>query len=485
MEWDFATWCVAIALSTYAVTASPGAILPASTRATWSLWLTEREEGRWADKFADLFDYVFGHRTLTWRRLLTSASASMVALGLLYWLFGPILGLMGGRTQAAMPLTQVLLLGLFLNVTADFVSLAETRWLLERFRHTRSIPLQLLLLLLDLFLSAAIILTAIYAYRWATGQPPLTPAELVAGYTAYAIFFYSTFLTSIWAWGFCLSAWVIRLTARTPIRHLDIYERPFNVLGMIAGAMTFAVLFFAFPFARQQLPEDIDGALCDSFGGRMCTHAARLTDDEAKALERIKRACTTGDLAQCQRAIQTFPDLLVTDAMPYLFGACASRSPLACNALGWIYFEGTIVAQDYQAARAAYDASCNAGDAKGCSGLAYFYANGLGGALDYNGARDLYGYACAADVPDLAGCTGLGWMYLGGHGVGQDQDRARELFDRACEAGDEVGCYWLGHIYHHAIGVNLDFDKAAQFYKWACDDGEQGACEALEALPDE
>lgn len=188
MDWPYIYWALTVSGIVYGLTAWPGNHLPDSVQGPVVRWLTCNAEDLWARRFTQVFDKVFGPVHLSPRRIVGSAIASGIAIVILWALFDPVLGLMGSRADIAMPVWQVLLVGLAVNLLADYLSLWETRWLLGRFETIRALPAQAVLLLADLAFSATIILVAIAAFRLLQGERLLSPVELLAAYTPYAIF---------------------------------------------------------------------------------------------------------------------------------------------------------------------------------------------------------------------------------------------------------------------------------------------------------
>lgn len=179
-------------------------LLPKPQRETIALWLMgAATEVSWHQSFTTLFDAVFGRRHLSLRCFAVSAFFSLLAAGGL-WLVMGYAGLFALRAASELTLGEFLTLALVINVLADYVSLLETRWLLSLMPRARPWLAQAGILALDLVLTAAIIWLAIFAYL----QSPLhegeieTFAEILGVFSIFSVFFYSTFLTSVWTWAF-------------------------------------------------------------------------------------------------------------------------------------------------------------------------------------------------------------------------------------------------------------------------------------------
>ena len=212
-------WAAGLAASMMGLTALAG-LLNRQRKEEVALWLmgAHTEEG-WARSFTTLFDAVFGHRHLSLRCFLRSAIASLVAVVVIWLLMGSA-ETIGLRLQADLTLGSVLVLGLAINVVADYLSLLETRLLLAHMpRHWLA---QAGVLFFDLLLSAAIIWLAIFAFlRSPLHQGEIESfAEILGVFSIFSVFFYSTFLTSVWTWAYIVSTWLDARSNPPPPRRL-------------------------------------------------------------------------------------------------------------------------------------------------------------------------------------------------------------------------------------------------------------------------
>ncbi len=482
LDWPFLGWALGVATATYGLISFGANHLSEAQRRAVALWLNVRDESVWASHFNRHFDRLMGARFFSRQRLIASCIASMLAIGALWLLFGPVLGLMGSRADIEMPLGRLLLIGVAINLVADYVSLFETRWLLGRFETVRNIAAQLALLLFDLLVSAAIILLAISAWRLINDQRLLSPVELLVGYTPFAIFFYSTFLTSLWAWAFCVSAWTIRVFARSSLGTRNVVlEKPFHQIGLLAGVLVFAGIVLGTAIAGRVMPNDFDGWVCDTFGGYSCTHAARLSTDDVQSLKRIGQACQTGDPSQCSRALAGLDERLSAEAFPFYQAACRDGQDFsACTTLGYMHENGLGGPQDQGKARALYQTACDGGYMRGCSNLGVMHQNGLGGPQDQGKARVLYQTAC--DGGNMRGCANLGVMEVKGTGGTKDPENALRLFQQACEGDLLVGCHFAGLLFQNGIGIKADVGRARGLFQTACDGGFEESCKQLQGL---
>ncbi len=476
--WPYLCWSFGVAGAAFAAMAWPGLWVSDRRRDDVGVLIHLRDDKGWVDGFLHAFDRVFGAKALSWERLWRSALASTLGVAALWVLFGPVLGMMDTRADSPLPLAKAVLFGLAVNVAADWLSLIETRWLLARFAHWRSLPAQLGLLVLDLVFTGAVIVVAVNTFRWIEGAPLLHPVEMMAGYSAWAIFFYSTFLTSVWAWAYALGMIAVRVFSSKLGYSVFDHKRPFNSLATLAAVATMALLVGGEAARRYVLPKDVDIWLCDMIGGVMCTHLARLTPDERAAMELLGQACLTGDPLQCRRAYEGLGGEQGDRALQLVETACLQADDArACVTVGYNYQNGIGAPPDLDRARDLFDRACIGGQMTGCTNLGVLYEQGLGVSVDLDRARDLYDRACTGG--DMLGCKNLGGLYHHGLGVPADLDRARALYDRACTGGEMGGCSSLGFIYDQGIGVAADLDLAAAYYDQACNGGNMIGCSNL------
>jgi hypothetical protein len=156
------------------------------------------------------------------------------------------------------------------NVIPDYLSLLETRFILHRMQLTRSLPVQMLLLGGDFFLTAGLAWVAQQIGLFAIGIVPLTfayalphfpPKTLEAAITALVaallmfvagimswalksyLWFYPAFLTSIWTWLYVGAGLLVRTGRRLDFvlsvsnRLMDIEHKPLKCLGVVAGVI--------------------------------------------------------------------------------------------------------------------------------------------------------------------------------------------------------------------------------------------------------
>ncbi|MEM6681536.1 MAG: tetratricopeptide repeat protein [Pseudomonadota bacterium] len=510
-NWPYGAWAAGAATLFYAVTVFATEDLAPDRKAHLALWLKGDYDSTWPKEFGAMFDRLFGANHLKLRCMALSALASIVAVFALWLLFDRALSLISLRADTGLSLTQALLIGAAINIVPDYISLYETRWLLKTFERVRHPFGQLAILLVDLLVTGLIIYSGIKLYLLVRGEAQISFVEMAALFSFYAIFFYSTFLTSVWAWAFCLSSWLAKLSARLST-WLDVDGKPGRILARIGAVLVFLVALAVKPvFTMDDAGRvAIDDALCNMFPATACVHVARLTADEEAKLEALGRACLGGATEECiGLGLQTY-EITPEKAAAYWQSACDGGVADACSNLGVLYRDGQGVSQDPDRAAMLHQRACDRGSMTGCTNLGEMYANGYGVSKDTVIAGELFQRACsggvyfachnlgvlylagedvsldvgravmlfqqACDAEVLEACINLGLLYDGGHGVAQDPARAAVLYERACAAGNMAGCSNLGVSYEYGEGVSQDAARAVALYQEACDGGQMQAC---------
>lgn len=365
-------WATGLALSMFGLTAF-AALLNPERKEEIALWLmgAQTEDG-WSKGFIVLFDGVFGNRHLSPKCFLRSIVASLIAVVVIWLLMGNA-EMFAVRTQGELDIGTLLLVGLAINVLADYVSLLETRWLLGHM--PRKTIWQIGVLIVDFLISAAIIWVAIFLYL----RSPLhqgeveTFAEILGVFSVFSVFFYSTFLTSVWTWAYIASTWVMRLASRLRLAFwLDVANKPIRVLFFLLSLCLGAVTFIGALVLGSLFSADNDGiriadrALCSVFKGQVCLDVANLTPTEQRQWEFITLACVGGVTRQCaDRAFELWKVDAGTASRLWK-AACDGGDAGGCYNLGVIHQRGIGMEPDPQEAARLYRQGCDGGDAQGC-----------------------------------------------------------------------------------------------------------------------
>lgn len=363
-------WALTIAASLGGATMYAIRVMPQDTRDRLILWLAGEEPGGWPRQFNAIFDWAFDEDHRSWRCIWRSACVSLCFVVLIWLLMGQA-GLFETRAQAVLAFPTLLITGLIVNVVADYLSLLETRWLLGRMEARWTHPVaQIGVLLLDLVLTGAIIFGVLWLYSQSplhTG-PAFGLAELLTAFSVYAVFFYSTFLTTLWVWGFVLSTLAIRGIARLKLpRWTDLYGHPGEVIGGITGlAVLIGALIAAAPPRGDEALTLADRLVCEAFPGEICNAMADLTEDEQLLLSLIERACEGGVTEECHARGLDIYEVDGATAARLWTASCRGGNAQGCSNLGFMYETGLGVAPDPAEAARLYAQGCEGGDAYGC-----------------------------------------------------------------------------------------------------------------------
>lgn len=117
--------------------------------------------------------------------------------------------------------------------------------------------------------------------------------------------------------------------------------------------------------------------------------------------------------------------------------------------------------------------AAEAGDGDAQSDLGFMYFNGDHVPQDFNEAEKWL--RLAAEQGDTGGQRGLGLLYLFGRGVPQDDVEAVKWYRLVAEKGDDDAQFNLGCFYQEGKGVPQDFVEAAKWYRLAAEQGQPGA----------
>lgn len=210
-----------------------------------------------------LFDQIYGHTHFAWRCFLPSSVISILSVLLFYQLFSIFSNFR--LFQSVFDFRGVVFFAVFINVWADYFSLVETRWLLRwaekvQFKH---LPF---LIILDLACTSAIYVVTFWLFVYL----PVAVAGLQITHIGALKFFWSnltgplsnpgaaaivwsTFITSILFYFFCLSALSLKFLGltQTPLmnflQNLQEEDRLLTAVGLfLAALILFITTIFKF-----------------------------------------------------------------------------------------------------------------------------------------------------------------------------------------------------------------------------------------------
>jgi TPR repeat protein len=212
---------------------------------------------------------------------------------------------------------------------------------------------------------------------------------------------------------------------------------------------------------------DRGGALaCDELG-LMFSEGQGTARNRARAVEMYERACGTAPrdreghhgcfhLAEAYRDGDGVPRD-PSKALALLTAACqASVPPGACNALGWMYWEGRDVPRAAPLAVSLFRRACDLGDEYGCTNLAARYWRGEGVTKDEDEAAVLLGGACGRGFQKA--CDDLSAMGrpLGNAGTVDPCARCRGTVSPALEHEITRRAQEAHRCYDQALGRNRE-----------------------------
>lgn len=137
--------------------------------------------------------------------------------------------------------------------------------------------------------------------------------------------------------------------------------------------------------------------------------------------------------------------------------------------LGYLYYVGEGVQQNYEEAVIWYGKAAVQGDRDAQYNYAVAYAFGEGIKQDYKEAA--IWYRRAAEQGHAIAQYSLGISYTYGEGVPQDEKLAAEWFMKSAEAGYENAQAMVGSLYHTGDGLPKDYAKAVEWYRKAASQG--------------
>jgi TPR repeat protein len=147
-------------------------------------------------------------------------------------------------------------------------------------------------------------------------------------------------------------------------------------------------------------------------------------------------------------------------------------------AVAYAFGEG--VKQDLKEAATWYRRAAEQGHmvAQYSLGLSYLYGEGV--ALDPKEARKWF--RTSADLGYARAQVQLGSMYHTGDGVPQDMTEAVKWYRLAADKGDAIAQYNLGSLYRSGKGVPQDYNQARRWFRMAADQGYAAAQNELASL---
>ncbi|MEL7106245.1 MAG: tetratricopeptide repeat protein [Pseudomonadota bacterium] len=472
-------WQLTLAAFFFLMTNFALGLMSREKKDTLALWLMGAgTEDNWSRSFLDLFDALFGERHLSARCLIRSCIASGVSVsliwGLMIWS-----GTLDRVAFGSLGFANALMIGVAVNFIADYVSLLETRYLLGRVPKLKRVSAQALVLLIDLVITGAIILLAIWLVQ-RSGLFVVERADVLSVGLAFSIYsapFYSTFLTSVWTWVYILSTWVIRGFARLRLADwIDVEHRPTLIVSLILSGF---VLLGSLGVGAALEEDDsglsrLDMAVCSVAKGTICDRMRTLTNDPETQFLLQVYACEGGLTEDCVDEGTAAYRLGGERAAQLLMASCEGGDMRGCSFLGLVYNEGVGVEVDQDLAFKSYLKACDGGEPISCANIALQFKRGDFGEVDFGAALAYYERPCEEGFS--GGCTALGADLEQGELPGGDDIRIRALYEKACDGEDMRGCHNLSSFVGRGRGGDFDPDRATALLERACIGGFQRSC---------
>ncbi len=453
-NWPFFVWAFALATVCYSFVVFTTSHLTPDKNAHLSLWLQGDYKASWIELFCNKFDALFGRNFFSLRFLITSIIASLLSVFILWVLFDKVLGLISLRANSDLSAARVLVLGAAINIVPDCISMIQTRLLLRMFERVHNPLVQASALLVDVFISAVIIWGSIslFVYFFKGALPSLI--EVIALFSIYSIFFFSTFFTSLWAWLFCLSSWISNASSKLQ-NWLDVKNSPGKILALVSAVIFLIASFIVKPFItlNEYGDTEFDSFLCTHFPASACIHTARLSKGETRKIMHLLQACEGGVASVC-----------------YQLGRESERQHLVGGDVH-VHLNGE--AGDLLAK------ACRLGELRGCGPAAFFKGIGAFSEPDIIESLLLLDNLRSSNDKVLQAESAFLYASL----VRRSPSRTEASLVRACNNRLAGGCYHLGLYFKNGIAVKADPFKSHRAFQKACALGHVEACKKSTQKP--
>ena len=135
--------------------------------------------------------------------------------------------------------------------------------------------------------------------------------------------------------------------------------------------------------------------------------------------------------------------------------------------LGYMYYEGKGVPQNFAEAVMWHRMAAEQGYAEAQLSLGFMYYEGK--AVPQNYAEAVRWFRKSAEQGDVAAQYNLGLMYYEGEGVPRDYAEAARWYRKAAEQGYAAAQFSLGDMYFAGKGVSRDYTKAVMWHRKAAE----------------
>jgi hypothetical protein len=243
-------------------------------RSAITKWLkkvpADAKDESWPNALSELIDNVFGERPFSMKFILRSFIASIIAVSLVYLVYARL------QLRTGTPVhefTGVLTLSLCTSLIPDYLSLLVSRTIILLIPRNPGLPRVLFFLVTDAVLTAItsivsyvtgftlyLIVSALFTVGTKALIPTMTGAPVILYYVftrqftlsalnlganssmrGMAIYFYSSFFTSVWLWLYVIAGFTIQTLRRIRFfwvrvsKYLDIDKQPLGCIGKVSG----------------------------------------------------------------------------------------------------------------------------------------------------------------------------------------------------------------------------------------------------------
>ncbi|MBR4322998.1 MAG: SEL1-like repeat protein, partial [Treponema sp.] len=197
---------------------------------------------------------------------------------------------------------------------------------------------------------------------------------------------------------------------------------------------------------------------------------SRLEEDNDKAISLCKNAVEIDN--NCIAAYERLGYLYPKDSnesFKYYLHAAELNSSLAQYMVGYKYFYGRGITQDYKKALYWFGKASDQDDVDAQLYLGVMNDRGLGTSQNYEKAR--FWYEKAAEKGNKTALNNLGSFYYRGLGVSTDYTKARQYFEKAVQGDNPYlsSFNWLANIYYNGYDVDKDYKKALYYCEKAAE----------------
>jgi len=195
------------------------------------------------------------------------------------------------------------------------------------------------------------------------------------------------------------------------------------------------------------------------------------TDSHVEDLE--KAAQSDNSEAQFQIGcllLNNGENIFSSDIFEWFNKAAQQGHTRAQATVGFCYFKGLGVRQNYEEGAKWYRKAAEKGNAEAQHNLGKCYCEGLG--VEKNTQEAILWYRRAAEQGNQHAQHSLGVVYSIGHGVEKNLKEAVFWWHKAAESGEPLAQFSLGISYFKGQGVDKNLQEAVFWYKKAAEQGD-------------